>query len=221
MKQVLVVAHDHALRTGLGSILGRLGVGEVIETGSAEPAMNALASGVDAAFLSAAMPDQLALRVARTSTRFCPTPLVVVVSQGPHPDLFALGQAGAWAHLTWPATPEEVSRCLSTRRTADGLELNVRSLVGRVGIKDAQDWLRQTMLHQALEAAQGSRRAAARLLGVTRPAIQRMLREECDAITLLEAARVPSLPAPARRSTLRPLAVPSPDRHGSRRRRPA
>jgi DNA-binding NtrC family response regulator len=219
VKQVLVVAHDHALRTALGLILGGLGVAEVIETSSAEPAMNALASGVDAAFLSVAMPDQLALRVARTSTRFCPTPIVVIVSQEPHPDLFALGQAGARAHLTWPATPEAVSRCLTTHRTADELELTVRSLVGRVGIKDAQDWLRQTMLHQALEAAQGSRRGAARLLGVTRPAIQRMLREEPDAITV---ARGSSLPAPPpRRSTLRPLAVPSgaTDRHGSRRRR--
>lgn len=220
MKQVLVVAHEHAVRTGLGLLLGRLGVAEVIETGSAEPALSALENGVDAAFLSAAMPDQLALYVARNSARFCPNPIVVVVSQGPHPDLFALAQAGARAHLTWPATSEDVARCLNTQRTADGLELGVRSLVGRVGIKDAQEWLRQTMLRHALEASQGSRRQAARLLGVTRPAIQRMLREEPEGTQLAAVAPSASAP-PLRRSTLRPLAVPvGSDRNGAKRRRP-
>jgi DNA-binding NtrC family response regulator len=223
VKQVLVVAHDHSLRTTLGLILGGLGATQVIETSSAEPAMSALENGVDAAFVSAGMPDQLALRVARDSTRFCPTPVIIVVSQGPHPDLFALGQAGARAHLTWPATPDEVLRCLKTHRTADELELSVRSLVGRVGIKDAQDWFRGTMLRQALEASHGSRRGAARLLGVTRPAIQRMLREEADDNALLESARSPTVPAPpARRSSLRPIASPSTaDQRGTKRRRPA
>jgi DNA-binding NtrC family response regulator len=223
VKQVLVVAHDYSLRTTLGLILGGLGAKEVIETSSAEPTMSALENGVDAAFVSAGMPDQLALRVARTSTRFCPTPVVIVVSQGPHPDLFALAQAGATAHLTWPATPDEVLRCLRTHRTADELELSVRSLVGRVGIKEAQDWLRGTMLRQALEASHGSRRGAARLLGVTRPAIQRMLREEEDASALLESIRSPAAPAAVvRRSTLRPIAYPNTaDSRGSKRRRRA
>ena len=34
------------------------------------------------------------------------------------------------------------------------------------------------MLRNALTASQGSRRGAARILGVTRPAVQRMLRED-------------------------------------------
>lgn len=209
MKQVLVVAHDHSLRTTLGLILDSLGAAKVIETSSAEPAMSALESGVDAAFVSAGMPDQLALRVARISTRFCPAPVIIVVSPGLHPDLFALGQAGVRAHLTWPATPDEVLLCLKAHGPSDELERSVRSLVGRVGIKDAQDWLRATMLRQALEASHGSRRGAARLLGVTRPAIQRMLREEADARTLPESVPAPA-PAPtaARRSTLRPMSVP-------------
>jgi DNA-binding NtrC family response regulator len=222
VKQVLVVAHDRAMRTALGLILGGLGEAEVIETSSADPAMSALESGVDAAFVSAGMPDQLALRVARTSTRFCPTPAIIIVSQGPHPDLFELGQAGARAHLSWPATPDEVLSCLTAHRASDELERSVRSLVGRVGIKDAQEWLRKTMLRQALEASQGSRRGAARLLSVTRPAIQRMLREEADASALLESLRTPTLPAPApRRSTPRPIAPNAADQRGSKQRRPA
>jgi DNA-binding NtrC family response regulator len=220
VKQVLVVAHDYSLRTTLALILGGLGATEVIETSSAEPTMSALENGVDAAFVSAGMPDQLALRVARTSTQYSPMPVIIIVSQGPHPELFALGQAGARALLTWPATSDEVLRCLRTHRTADELELSVRSLVGRVGIKDAQDWLRGTMLRQALEASHGSRRGAARLLGVTRPAIQRMLREEADVSALLESVRLPPAPA-VRRSTLRPIASPSTADQGSKRRRPA
>jgi len=209
VKQVLVVAPDQTLGAALGHILADLGVADVIKTASAEPALCALHSGVDAAFLFSTLPDHLALRVAQTSTRVYPSPIVVIVSQGPHPDLFALGQAGARANINWPATPDEVSRCLNTQRSAHGLELSVRQLVGRVGIKDAQDWVRKIMLRQALEASEGSRRGAARLLGVTRPAIQRMLREEVGA----ECSEPPGAPKPLpsspppRRSTLRPLGV--------------
>lgn len=225
VKQVLVVAPDQTLGAALGHILAGLGVVEVIKTGSAEPALNALHSGVDAAFLFSTLPDQLALRVAQTSARVYPSPIVVIVSEGPHPDLFALGQAGARANLNWPATADEVSRCLNAQRSADGLELGVRQLVGRVGVKDAQDWVRKIMLRQALEASQGSRRGAARLLGVTRPAIQRMLREEADAESALLPVTPKPLPSapPPRRSTLRPLGVVSANaaRASSRSKRPA
>ncbi len=50
-----------------------------------------------------------------------------------------------------------------------------RSLVGRVHLKDATQLLRQSMLVSAL-SNNGSKRSTARLLGVTRPAVQSMAR---------------------------------------------
>jgi hypothetical protein len=50
-------------------------------------------------------------------------------------------------------------------------------LLGRMSLRDAQRLVRAVMLEGALSASNGSRRSAARMLGVTRPAVQRMLRE--------------------------------------------
>jgi len=205
--QVLVVAHERALRAALTLMLSDLGVPSVIDAEGPERAAIALEQGVDAAFLFASMPNGLALEVARSAVRACPSPSVIIVSQGLHPDLFALARAGATAHLTWPLTPEEVWRCLeATSPSTESLEADVRSLVGRVGMKDAQGWVRKTMLEHALDASHGSRRAAARLLGVTRPAIQRMLREQNGDDSLARPSTpAASLVPPARRSALRPI----------------
>jgi DNA-binding NtrC family response regulator len=205
VSQVLVVAHDRPAGSTLTSMLTELGVPSVIDAHCPEHALTALESGVDAAFLFASTPDGLALRVARSAVRACPSPSVIVVSNGPHPELFALAQAGASALLGWPLTPDEIWKCLEALPVStDRFEADVRSLVGRVGIKDAQGWMRTTMLQHALDASRGSRRAAARLLGVTRPAIQRMLREGCMQSTP-QLPRASTSPPPVHRSALRPI----------------
>lgn len=222
VKEVLVVAHDRPAASSLTSMLTELGVPSVIDATCPEHALMALESGVDAAFLFASTPDSLALRVARSAVRACPAPSVIVVSSGPHPDLFALAQAGASALLGWPLTPDEVWQCLeATHLSTDRFEADVRSLVGRVGIKDAQGWMRTTMLQHALDASHGSRRAAARLLGVTRPAIQRMLREGCIQSTP-QLPRALTSPPPVHRSVLRPIPgiVSTVSDRTKRRRRP-
>ena len=48
-------------------------------------------------------------------------------------------------------------------------------LVGRMSLNDVQRHVRTAMLLEALTRASGSRRLAARMLGVTRPAVQQML----------------------------------------------
>lgn len=81
----------------------------------------------------------------------------------------------------------------------------MRSLVGRVSMKGAQGWMRKTMLGHALDASHGSRRAAAQLLGVTRPALQRMLREQdCGRLAQVQDSSR-SLCAAVSRSMLRPI----------------
>jgi len=64
------------------------------------------------------------------------------------------------------------------------LESVARVLLGRMTMKEALHALRASMLGHALRECGGSRRSAARLLGVSRPAVQRMLREspELDGI---------------------------------------
>jgi DNA-binding NtrC family response regulator len=176
---VLLVTDDRSLGAGLRAILNGLGISRITKAADAEDAMEASMGGIDAAFISASMPDRVALRLVRMMSQLQPVPLLIVVSEGPHPDLFNLARAGAQVHLVWPANPDQVRSCLETRvEWPRGLETVVRFLVGRVGLRDAQSLLRRTMLQDALALSRGSRRAAARILGVTRPAVQRMLRED-------------------------------------------
>jgi hypothetical protein len=159
-----------------------------------------IVSGVSAVFLWASLPDGLAMFLASSAAQVFPTPHVVVVSEGSHPDLFNLARAGARAHLRWPATSEDVGKCLeNTSESPTDLEIAVRLLVGQVVLKDAQTLLRRAMLRRALAISNGSRRAAARILGVTRPAVQRMIREDLDGEVLQHGAgqTMDSRPSPS------------------------
>lgn len=177
--RALVVVQDPRAWSGLKDILGELGVSRVAHATGEELAMRHVAGGVDAVFVFASLPDRLALRVISAAASACPAPRLIVVSDGPHPDLFELARAGAQAHLSWPLCLDEVRVCLEAPMgSMAGLDAATRPLLGRVGLRDAQSLLRQAMLRNALTASQGSRRGAARILGVTRPAVQRMLRED-------------------------------------------
>lgn len=165
----------------LREVLATLGLQRVERASDHEHAMRAVADGIDTAFIFASLPDRLALRVMAGAACACPSPRLIVVSDGPHPDLFELARAGAHANLRWPVQANEVRVCLEEPLLAvANLDAAARPLLGRVGLRDAQNLLRYAMLRSALLAAQGSRRAAARILGVTRPAVQRMLREDAE-----------------------------------------
>ena len=52
-----------------------------------------------------------------------------------------------------------------------------RTALGRLSLTDAIRTFRNEMVDSALDQGSGSRRAAARMLGVTRPAVQHILRQ--------------------------------------------
>jgi DNA-binding NtrC family response regulator len=209
-ERVLVVAAERGVGTTLVSLLTELGVPTITLALSAEHASSLLREGVDVAFLFADMRERSALDIVDDALSVCPVPRLVVVSDGTHPDLFTLARAGAQEHLFWPASPEHVLSCLEPRAPTSVLQEGACYLVGRIGIRKAQSALRRLMLQQALDASNGSRRAAARILGVTRAAVQHMLKE--DAGPTLDRASIDSEPAPPRRpSGVVPTARPRSD----------
>lgn len=58
------------------------------------------------------------------------------------------------------------------------IEAAARSAVGRLGLTEAIQLFRVFMVETALKRKEGSRRAAARVLGITRPAVQHILRRK-------------------------------------------
>jgi DNA-binding NtrC family response regulator len=197
MERVVVVAAERTVGAALVSLLTELGVPRITLTLCPDQAHSLLREGVDAAFLFAEMPECVALSLLREARSACPLPRLIVVSDGTHTDLFTLARAGAQEHLRWPASSEQVRSCLELPAPSTVLEEGARFLVGRIGIGKAQADLRRLMLERALDATSGSRRAAARMLGVTRAAVQHMLKENPGAQA--ERADLKSEPPPRHR----------------------
>ena len=208
---VLVVASDRSAGVTLTRVLFELGVARVTDAYDFEQAQAALEDGAETALIFAETLDSLSLRVVRAAVCAYPARRAIVVSDGNHPELFALARAGARAHLTWPTNSERLKACLEDQDPLPfPLEDGIRSLVGRVGMKEVLSWLRSTMLREALTASKGSRRATARMLGVTRPAIQRMLREDCPGDLLDDTddpSGAPTASLPPSGAELRPSGV--------------
>jgi hypothetical protein len=119
-----------------------------------------------------------AVLVANAALSATPEPVVIAVDGGaPRHVLFALVEIGVERFLERGFSAEQLRDCLGRVGKRSLIKCAARAEVGRTSLRSAQQELRQTMLQEALVASKGSRRRAAKLLGVTRPAVQRMLRE--------------------------------------------
>jgi transcriptional regulator with GAF, ATPase, and Fis domain len=85
-------------------------------------------------------------------------------------------EAGQSLHPASPNknSPWRDSRFLEVHAAIKGA---AHRIVGSLGLTEAIRVFRQEMVDRALLQANGSRRAAARILGVTRPAVQSILRQ--------------------------------------------
>ncbi|MEY4512980.1 MAG: hypothetical protein RLZZ450_5102, partial [Pseudomonadota bacterium] len=76
---------------------------------------------------------------------------------------------------------ERIERALSEAPKLDAL---VAASVGRTPMRELQTEVRRVMVEQALAKAEGSRSGAARLLSVSRQAVQQMVREREEELGL-------------------------------------
>jgi hypothetical protein len=104
-------------------------------------------------------------------------PTIMVMGARPDPwCVFELAKAGAHAYLRPPVSAASIHACLRGFSVSTHLVKLLRPLVGHIGMKEIQARVRRALLLEALARTNGSRRSAAQLLGVTRPAIQKWLR---------------------------------------------
>jgi DNA-binding NtrC family response regulator len=140
-------------------------------------ALRALASGFDLLLIDVGLPGTGALAIveAAFAQRISPA----VVAMGHTPDaacVFQLAKAGVHAYIEKPVQVARIAACLSPFDVDLAARRWLRPFVGHLGMKDIQTHVREALVREALERSGGSRRSAAQLLGVTRPAIQRWLR---------------------------------------------
>jgi two-component system, response regulator RegA len=105
-------------------------------------------------------------------------PAVVAVSGAAEPDAsFRLAQLGVRAFLKKPIDLEAL-RAAIARALGEAPDIgpHLRNCVGQRPVREIEDQVRRTMVQEALARTEGSRRAAARLLSVSRQLLQHMLR---------------------------------------------
>lgn len=180
-ERILVLAEEETKARPLVALLIDAGVQRI----NTATRVQQVKSGVDALFVLAER--ELVDLAASLAARILPVPFVVSVGVFGAAERLALARQGVVAHLPWPATRADVLRCFATIASAEVfLESALRLAVGRLSMREAHQCVREVMLLNALHAARGSRRGAAKILGVTRPAVQRMLREMEDPAKLEE-----------------------------------
>lgn len=206
LERVLVIEDDTALRTAVVRIIGGWGDAELIEAGTAAEARELLAGSAppDLMIMDVRLPDHSAFNVLEAAAELSPAPVIVAMSgkASPH-EAFRLREHGVRAYLSKPFSAQELADTIETARNATpNLEPLITASVGRVPMRELQKEVRRVMLKEALAQTEGSRSGTARLLHVTRQAVQQMLRSEEE-----PPSDAPPPPHPKPRSPTAPPAL--------------
>jgi two-component system, response regulator RegA len=175
--RALVVEDDDVLGRAITRALEEWG-NEVVLCTSLAAALNVAISGVELVILDVGLPDGSGVALAQELSRQRPAPLVIAMSgRASASEAFQLGALGVRGYLPKPVSFTELVATIDSvlERAPDLSPLLVAS-VGRARFQDVQEQVRRTMTEQALALAGGNRTEAARLLGVTRQAVQQLIR---------------------------------------------
>lgn len=133
----------------------------------------------DVLVLDVCLPDGRAPEVLAAAIAQPSMPRVLVISAVASPmDTFELGQYGACAFLQKPFNTEQLAAAVdATLSAVPDTCTAARLSVGHRNLQDLEGELRTAMIREALSRAKGSRRGAAKLLGVSRQFVQHVLRQ--------------------------------------------
>jgi len=173
VRRALLVEDDPHLRRTLARSLRAWGV-EVVEAGTASEARTALAMRFDLVLCDVRLPDGSGLVVVRQAGELRPAPVVIAMSGAASAsEGWDIARAGAQAFLEKPVSPEALERAVSAAlESPPQLEPLVAACVGLRPLRDLQSEVRTVMIEQALALSRGNQSEAARLLQITRQAIQ-------------------------------------------------
>jgi len=204
LESVLLAEDDAALRRALAQWVRERGL-QVRETGTVEEARHLLAPPPDLLLVDVRLADASAFSLLEDVAGLWPRPIVVAMSGcASAEEAFRLARLGVCAYLEKPLSLARLAEAIeSARRQADLedaalLDSLASACVGQLSLREVQEDVRQAMIRQALALSEGSRAGAARLLDVTRQAVQQMLRLDPDAAARIPESRLRSLAPQAR-----------------------
>lgn len=201
LERALVIEDDIALSSALARILELTGDTVVSEARTASEATDLLLAGPppDLVVIDVRLPDGSAFGVLDAAAHLSPAPIILAMSGKASPDeAFQLAQRGVRKFLQKPFSIEKFTEAVEAARVqVPGIEPMISAWVGRVPMLELQREVRRVMVKEALARTEGSRSGAARLLKVTRQAVQQMVRSSEPSSPPGDDAPPPKCPGPA------------------------
>ena len=177
LRSALVVEDDPTLRAGLARFLRTKDL-RVATAGSASEAVAQLRGRPDLILLDVMLPDGDAFSVLEHTQKLAPAPIRIAFSGAASAEeAFRLASFGVRRFMQKPVSLAEVwdAICQANEEPPDLAPL-VQESVGHISLKDLTGSVRSAAIRQALAIARGNRTRAARILRVTRQAVQQMVR---------------------------------------------
>lgn len=177
--RILLVDDDPALQKSLTRALGALGA-EIRVCATVAGAIAALEDfQPELLLLDVALPDGTGLEVLEAIERATPRPVVIGMSGTADPaQTFDLARLGARVYLPKPIDPDALDDALARAlEEPPSLGPALKDQVGRRDLHDVEEEVRRTLVDEALARNEGSKRGAARDLGISRQLLQHILRK--------------------------------------------
>lgn len=176
IRRILVLEDDPAVRRELGRLLSSTGR-DVVEADTVASARGKLLAGCDLVLLDIRLPDGSGVDVAQTAAKMKPAPLMMVLTGGATSEEgFALCELGVRRFFSKPFSPEELLQAIETVTPSRvQLEAMLKTFVGRMDLHAVEESVRHTLVLEALAITGGNKSEAAKLLKITRQALQQIL----------------------------------------------
>ncbi len=173
----LVVEDNVAWARALETELSVRGI-RVLVADSVEQAVKSLAEHPSVLLLDYQLPDGTGADVLRSAQDLDFQPVLVAMSaEASAGQAFELGQLGVRAFLQKPTTLENVLEVVrKAQAEAPNIGPWIRASVGHRQLFDAEGEFRRVVLREALGRSGRSKSGAARLLGISRQALQHLVR---------------------------------------------
>ena len=190
--RVLIVEDNVPLRTAIAALLRDSGA-EVLEAGTERDAIALLNPPPDLIICDVYLPDGSALKILETALHLSPEPVKIAGSgHASAEEAFQLAKLGVLAYLAKPFSLAELSGTIERVLEAPpDIDTMLRASVGQVPMRELQQRVRKVMVGQALALTRGSRSGAARLLDVSRQAIQQLTRGKRESAAAPNSAERP------------------------------
>ena len=220
--RVLVVQDDVSLGESLRDGLRDWGA-EVDWVRSLHEAYEACAQPFRLLVVDVQLPDGSGVTLAERAAQMRPVPMILAVSDcNAAREVFRMAQLGAVGFLQKPFERGELLPILEQLFDDESGRLpmmvepdympHMVAVVGRTNFREVLDRVRRCMAEQALAMAAGNKTGAARLLGITRQAVQQLIRD----LDLSDSQQPPAFDADAVTGEV-PVPESLPEASGARR----